>query len=432
MPPPSFHEATATWARIGVLSFGGPAGQIATMHRILVQERKWITEEGFLHALSFCMLLPGPEAMQLATYVGWLLHGVRGGIVAGTLFVLPGLATLLLLSALHATLGTLPGAAGLLFGLKAAVVAVVLEALLRVGRRTLRSAWHVGLAAAAFLAIATLGAPFPLVVASAAVAGVLAHRLGGHRLDSAAAPERPADGGPASRAGSGLATWLVAWLVPLAAVAAVLGPRSAHALLGVFFSKAAVVTFGGAYAVLAYVAQQAVEVHGWLVPGEMLDGLGLAETTPGPLVLVLVFVGFLAGYREPAGLPALLGGTLGGCVAAWATFMPCFLWIFLAAPHVERLRRVAALSAALQAVTAAGVGVILSLATWFATHALFTDVRRASAGPFALDIPVPASLDPVALAIAAAAAVALLRFRVPLLAVLAACAAVGLVVRLVS
>ena len=427
--PPSFGEATRTWARVGLLSFGGPAGQIATMHRILVEEKRWIPEDRFLHALSFCMLLPGPEAMQLATYVGWLLHGVRGALVAGLLFVLPGLATLLALSALYAVFGQVPLAAGALLGLKAAVLAIVVEALLRVGRRALRGPALVAIAAAAFLALALFAVPFPAVVVAAAACGILGHRLLGARFapapvaDPGALPEpRP---GPARQAAV-VAASLAAWFVPLLAVAAIFGRRSAFAELGIFFSQAAVVTFGGAYAVLAYVAQQAVEVHGWLRPGEMVDGLGLAETTPGPLVLVLVFVGFLAGFRDPAGLPALLGGLVGGLVAAWATFAPCFTWILAGAPHVERLRRHPALSSALQGVTAAVTGVMANLALWFALHSLFGATSRVEAGPVRLELPVPASLDPVAIVLAAGACVALLRFRVPLLAVIAACTALGL------
>ena len=430
--PPPFAEATRTWARVGILSFGGPAGQIATMHRILVEEKRWISEERFLHALSFCMLLPGPEAMQLATYVGWLLHGVRGGLVAGVLFVVPGLATVLALSALYATFGHVEGAAGALLGLKAAVLAIVLEALLRVGRRSLRSAALVAMAVLAFLALALFGAPFPLVVAVAAGCGWLGHRVLGPRFGAPAAPVG-GDPDPApsvARQARTIALTLAAWFVPLVLVAAAFGSRSTFAELGLFFSRAAVVTFGGAYAVLAYVAQQAVEVHGWLRPGEMVDGLGLAETTPGPLVLVLVFVGFLAGFRDPLGLPALLGGLAGGLVAAWATFAPCFAWIFAGAPHVERLRRQPALAAALLGVTAAVTGVMANLALWFAIHAIFAASRRIEAGPLRIELPILSSVDPVAVALTIAAGVALLRFKAPMIPVIAACLLIGLLARL--
>ena len=431
-PTPSFGEACRAFARIGVLSFGGPAGQIATMHRILVEEKRWLSETRFMHALSFCMLLPGPEAMQLATYAGWLLHGKRGALVAGALFVVPGLAVMLVISALYATVGDMPAMAALFFGLKAAVLAIVIEALVRVGRRALRSRMLVAFAAAAFVALALFRVPFPIVIAGAALAGILGARAMGERF--AATP--PAGEGDTELPMRPVRPWraqvltafacLAAWFLPLGVLALIAGTNSTFLTLGLFFSGTSVVTFGGAYAVLAFVAQRAVEVHGWLMPGEMLDGLALAETTPGPLVLVLVFVGFLAGHRHAGSLTPLAGGLLGGLVAAWVTFVPCVMWILLGAPHVERLRRNRMATAALQGVTAAVVGVILHLALWFGLHVLFGQLHAVEAGPMRLDVPVPATLDVASLALAVLAAIALLRFKAPLPVVLLASALAGL------
>ncbi len=406
------------------------------MHRILVEEKRWLPESRFLHALSFCMLLPGPEAMQLATYAGWLLHGLRGALVAGALFVLPGLVVMLAISALYATLGGLPPVEALFFGLKAAVLAIVIEALVRVARRALRSGALIAIAAAAFLALAAFGVPFPIVVAGAALAGMAASRALGARFlpDVAQAagdrddlPEREP---PSWRAQAAtVIALLAAWFLPLAALALLVGPGSTFVTLGVFFSGTSVVTFGGAYAVLAFVAQRAVEVHAWLLPGEMLDGLGLAETTPGPLVLVLVFVGFLAGYRHAGELAPLAGGLLGGLLTAWVTFVPCFLWILAGAPHVDRWRRHRAASAALSGVTAAVVGVILHLSVWFGLHVLFGEVRRVASGPVRMDVPVLATVDVQALGLAALATLALVRWKLPMPAVLIGAALLGLALR---
>jgi len=383
--PVSFAEATRTWLRIGLLSFGGPAGQIAVMHRILVDEKRWIGEERFLHALSYCMLLPGPEAQQLATYIGWLLHGTRGGLVAGLLFVLPGFISIMALSIAYVLWQQQPIVEGLFLGLKAAVIALVIEALLRIGKRALTSRAALWVAALAFLAIAVLHAPFPLIVLGAGIAGFLRARFG---LGSFAAP-RARDAAPAApppvieasqltqaqpsvgRAVKLLALWLPLWFAPVLACAWWLGASSTYTQLGVFFSKMAVVTFGGAYAVLTYVAQQAVERFAWVTPAQMLDGLGLAESTPGPLIMVVQFVGFLAAYQVAAGDHPLLSGVLGALLTVWVTFVPCFLWIFLGAPYIEALRGNAALASALAAITAAVVGVIANLALWFATHVLF-------------------------------------------------------------
>lgn len=413
---PTLGEMVRVFGRIGVLSFGGPAGQIALMHRELVEDRNWLEEDRFLHALNFCMLLPGPEAMQLATYSGWLLRGVTGGLLAGLLFVLPGFAVIMALSAVYFHLGELPVVAGILFGLKAAVLAIVVEALLKVSKRALKTPLAWGLAVAAFVAIAFLKLPFPLIVLGAGLVGI-AVSLG---RGSGSGATRLELSGETRLTGPTLRTvlvWGAIWLAPLALLIVLPGVPQAFATMAGFFSTAAVVTFGGAYAVLAYVGQQAVEVHGWLMPGDMLAGLGLAETTPGPLILVLVFVGFLGGARE-AGLDPTLGGLLGGTVALFFTFGPCFLWIFAGAPHIERLRSVKWLSAGLAAITAAVVGVIANLAVWFGLHVLFGTVREAVAGPLSLPVPELATLNPMALVIASTAGVALLRFRLNLFAVL--------------
>ncbi len=380
---PTFNEALAVWARIGVLSFGGPAGQIALMHRVLVDERKWIGEEPFLHALNFCMLLPGPEAMQLATYVGWRLHGTLGGLAAGLLFVLPGALVVLALSIAYALYGQLPFVEAAFVGIKAAVLVIVIEALLKVAKRALRGPAHWLIAGAAFVAIFFFDVPFPLVIAAAALLGyVLA-------ATKAAAPPEPQSKTPPVPIGQTVRTaslWLAIWIVPLAIMALLFGRDHVLTDIAIFFSKLAIVSFGGAYSVLAYMAQQAVETYGWLSAGEMLDGLGLAETTPGPLILVTEFVGFLAGYRF-GGEPKLVFGLLGAAITLWATFAPCFLWIFAGAPYIERLGTNPKLTGALSAVTAAVVGVILNLSLWFALHVFFAKVEAAWHGPLRLWLP---------------------------------------------
>ncbi|MDQ2104022.1 chromate efflux transporter [Azospirillum isscasi] len=440
----SLWEAVRVWARIAALSFGGPAGQIAMMHRVVVDERKWIGEERFLHALNYCMLLPGPEAQQLAVYIGWLMHRTAGGLIAGILFVLPGALSIMALSILYATLGNTGPVQGLFFGLKAAVLAVVLEAVVRVGRRTLKNGVLAALSAAAFVAIFAFGIPFPLIVLTAALIGLAGAWLGfsafrtapggsgasAHRdsLLGDAMPDhaRPSPGW-SLRVG---AVCLALWLGPVLALLVTLGPDNAFSGIAVFFSKMAVVTFGGAYAVLAYVAQQAVETYGWLQPGEMLDGLGMAETTPGPLIMVVQFVGFLGAFRDPGALPPLLAGVLGGLLTTWVTFVPCFLWIFLGAPYVEALRGNRMLGAALSAITAAVVGVILNLALWFALHTLFAQVQPVGFAGMALDLPVPASVNLPALALTAAAVLAVFRFKAGMLPTLGACALAGVALRL--
>ena len=431
---PSFGETTSTFARIGLLSFGGPAGQIALMHKVLVDEKRWLDEARFLHALNYCMLLPGPEAMQLATYCGWLLHGVRGGLMAGLLFVLPGAVLLTALSAAYLFVGDVPLVQGLLFGLKAAVLAVVLEALVKVSKRALKDGVAVAIAIAAFVGLAVFKLPFPLIILAAALFGAARHVLrpesgkaAGKPEQAALAIEMPEWTKPGwRRFVSTLVVWLAIWLIPLAGLHLLLGGGNVFTVEAVFFSKMAMVTFGGAYAVLAYVAQQAVEVHGWLRPDEMLTGLGLAETTPGPLILVLVFVGFLGGARL-SGLDALTGGLLGAAVTLWFTFVPCFLWIFVGAPYVETVRNVRWLASALAAVTAAVVGIIANLAVWFALHVLFSRMGSWTLGPATLPAPDFASFDLAAAMIALAAGVALIRYHVNLVAVLAAAAIAGMV-----
>jgi chromate transporter len=439
----AFGEAVRVRIKIACLSFGGPAGQIALMHRVLVDEKRWIGEERFLHALNYCMLLPGPEAQQLATYIRWLLHRTKGGLVAGGLFVLPGLLAIMALSWVYVAFGNVGIVAGLFFGLKAAVLAIVLEAVNRIGRQALRNRTMVAIAAAAFAAIFLFDVPFPAIILAAGLVGYVGARSGstaftgggghgpskGARLadaDSALGEGVPDHARPNLRWALRVsAVFLALWLVPVAVLILALGAGNVFADVAVFFSKMAVVTFGGAYAVLAYVAQQAVEHYGWLEPGEMLNGLGLAETTPGPLIMVTQFVGFLAAFREPGTISPYVAGTLGGLLTTWVTFLPCFLWIFLGAPFIERLRGNRALSGALSTITAAVVGVILNLAVWFGLHVLFRQVAEVSIGPLSLDVPRLASLAPIALALFVAAAIALFRFRLSVVPTLLGAAAAG-------
>ena len=443
---PSFGEATRAFGRIACLSFGGPAGQIAVMHRILVEEKRWIGEERFLHALNFCMLLPGPEAQQLATYCGWLLHRTLGGLVAGLLFVLPGFLAMMALSIVYAAYDEVGIVEALFFGLKAAVLAIVLQAVVRIGGRALKNRWMIGLAALAFLAIFVFGVPFPLIVAGAGLIGLAGQRMG-HPAFASFGRGESAVGDPASDGIAGTepgrqrpesrssrrksrrsafitaALCLALWLLPTGALLLLLGSNDVFSQIAVFFSQMAVVTFGGAYAVLSYVAQEAVATYGWLRPGEMLDGLGLAETTPGPLIMVTQFVGFLAAFREPGTLDPFVAGILGACLTTWVTFAPCFLWIFAGAPFIERLRQNRALSAALAAITAAVVGVIVNLAVWFALHVLFASVRTLAVFGLSLEVPVLSSLDPAALALVLLALAAIFVARLGMLATLGLCSA---------
>ena len=441
---PSFPEAAWTWARIAALSFGGPAGQIAVMHRILVEEKRWIGEARFLHALNYCMLLPGPEAQQLAIYIGWLLHRTKGGLVAGTLFVLPGFLAIMALSLVYAAFGAVAIMQALFLGLKAAVLAIVLEAVLRIGRRALKNRVMIAIAAGAFIAIFAFGVPFPLIIMGAGLigylggrAGLAAFRVGGGHgpgrgaivadADTVLGEELPPHARP-SPAWSLRITGvcLLLWLAPVLALLLTLGPGDVLSQIAVFFSKMAVVTFGGAYAVLAYVAQAAVDTYGWLRPGEMLDGLGMAETTPGPLIMVVQFVGFMGAFRSPGSLPPLLAGALGGVLTTWVTFVPCFLWIFAGAPFVETLRGNRALAAALAAITAAVVGVVLNLAVWFALHTLFAELTPLSTFGLTVSLPVPGSLDLPALVLTVAALFAVFRLRLGMITVLAGSAIAGM------
>jgi chromate transporter len=434
-----FRTALRTWMLIGLASYGGPAAQISLMHRVLVEDKRWIEESRFTHALNFCMLLPGPEAMQLATYIGWLLHGYRGGIAAGLLFVLPGFVAILTLSLVYTAFGDVALVEGLFFGLKAAVLAVVLEALARIGSRTLKNPVMVAIAALAFIGIFFLTLPFPMIVAAALLLGYLGGRfrpatfavVRGRTEQERKDLLQPSSSPPLLRTVRVAGVWLAIWFVPVAALLWFTGIDSVYARESLFFSKASTVTFGGAYAVLAYIAQQAVEVYGWLQPGEMLDGLGMAETTPGPLIQVVQFVGYMGAYRDAGTLAPWLAGVFGSVVVTWVTFVPCFLWIFLGAPYMERIRGNVKLQAALSAVTAAVLGVILNLALWFGLHALFGDVTVHTLGPLRLLVPAFSSLDVAALAIAAAAAFALLRLHLPVIPVILAGAGAGIVYRLV-
>ncbi|SNS20777.1 chromate transporter [Geodermatophilus saharensis] len=431
---PPFRTAVRAWFLVSLQTFGGPAGQIAVMQRELVDERRWIGQRRFLHAMNYCMLLPGPEAQQLATYVGWLLHGTRGGLVAGGLFVLPGVLALLALSVVYVAFGDTTAVAALFAGLAPAVVAIVVQAVQRVGRRALTSPPLVAIAVAAFLALALFAVPFPLVVLAAGLVGWV---LGRRR--PAAVAEPPADDGLApviaddalhSERPSGrrtltvLAAGLLAWAVPLGAVVLLNGPGSTLSEQGLFFSGAAVVTFGGAYAVLAYVAQAAVGTYGWLAPGEMVRGLALAETTPGPLIMVVQFVAFVGAFRAPGGLDPWAAAVLASLLVTWVTFVPSFLFVLLGAPYIERLRGNRSLSAALTGITAAVVGVIASLGLYFAVHTLFSETVRL--GPLALELPDPSAVRPVAWAVAAVAAVLLFRLRWSVLRTLGVCAVLGL------
>ena len=438
---PTFPEAAWTWARIASLSFGGPAGQIAVMHRILVEEKRWIGEARFLHALNYCMLLPGPEAQQLAIYIGWLLHRTKGGLVAGILFVLPGFLAIMALSLVYAAFGIVQA---LFFGLKAAVLAIVLEAVLRIGRRALKNRVMIAIAAGAFIAIFAFGVPFPLIILVAGLIGYLGGRAGlaaflvggghgpGHGAivadaDTVLGEKLPPHARP-SPAWSLRITGvcLLLWLGPVLVLLLTLGPGDVFGQIAMFFSQMAVVTFGGAYAVLAYVAQAAVETYGWLRPGEMLDGLGMAETTPGPLIMVVQFVGFMGAFRSPGSLPPLLAGALGGVLTTWVTFVPCFMWIFAGAPFVETLRGNRALAAALAAITAAVVGVVLNLAVWFALHTLFAELTPLRAFGLTMSLPVPGSLDLPALFLTLAALFGVFRLRLGMIPVLAGSAIAGM------
>jgi len=434
-----FRSAARAWFLVSLQTFGGPAGQIAVMQRMLVDERRWIGQKRFLHALNYCMLLPGPEAQQLAIYVGWLLNGARGGLVAGTLFVIPGVLALLALSAIYVAFGETTAVVALFAGLGPAVLAIVAQAVIRVGRRALAHPALIAIAVAAFLALAVFSVPFPVVVAAAAGIGWALGRFAPHIMrrtggqdapdgpeplipDDALHTERPSP----RRAVRILTVGLLVWAAPLVAVAALAGTSSVFTEQGLFFSGTALVTFGGAYAVLAYVAQRAVEVYGWLAPGEMVRGLALAETTPGPLIMVVQFVAFLGAYRDPGPLDPWVAALIGALLTTWVTFVPCFLFIFLGAPYIERLRSNRALSAALTGITAAVVGVIANLALYFTLHTLFAKTRAATWGPVQLELPDVTTLRPLAVGITIAAILMIFRLRWSMLRTLGACALLGL------
>ena len=442
-PWPSFREAAVVWLRVAMLSFGGPAGQIAVMHRIVVEEKRWLGEARFLHALNFCMLLPGPEAQQLTIYLGWLMHQWRGGLVAGVLFVLPGMLAVMVLTCIYALYGEVDVVAAMFFGLKAAVLAIVLQAVVRIGKKALRNSVMATLAGLSFVGIFFFDTPFPVIIIAAALIGALSGRYGVQSFlgSGATATDGEGMGGgnsilgeevpdharpEASRVLGISVVLLLLWATPVIGLVLFLGPGNVFVDISVFFSKMAVVTFGGAYAVLAYVAQAAVETYGWLEPGEMLDGLGLAETTPGPLIMVTQFVGFLGAFRDAGGLTPLVAGVLGGLLTTWVTFVPCFLWIFMGAPYVEQLRQSQVLSAAFVAITAAVVGVILNLAVWFALHVMFKDVGTFEAFGLRVAVPDLITLDPIAVALVVAALLAVFIFRVGMIALLGATAIAGL------
>ena len=402
-PEITLSDLTHAFARIGVLSFGGPAAQIAMMHRDLVDERKWVSEQDYLSALSFCMLLPGPEAMQLATWIGWRTHGTVGGLIAGLLFVLPGAVIVLALSMIYAAYGQVPLIAALFTGVQAAVVAVVIEALLRVSKRALKSQAYWVVAALAFLALFLFGLPFPLVILAAGLYGYLTTTTAAQPLNTAQ---------PWGETLRAVVIWGAVWLVPLAMV--VTFHPGIFADIAVYFSKLAMVTFGGAYAVLAWMSQSVVAEQHWLTVPQMMDGLGLAETTPGPLILVTEFVAYLAAWKQYG----MAGGVFGAVIALWMTFAPCFLWIFAGAPWIARLTAAPKLGGALKSITAAVVGVIANLSLWFAAHVFFRTVTRIDASPFHLIVPDLISFNWISGLIAIAAAYALLRLHLPLIPVL--------------
>ena len=439
----SFRDAFWVWVKVAIYSFGGPAGQIAVMHKLLVEQKRWISENRFLHAMNYTMLLPGPEAQQLTIYIGWLLHKAKGGLVAGILFVIPGFVSILALSILYAVYGQVPLVVALFFGLKAAVLAVVVEAVLRIGSRAIKNAVMISVSAIAFIAIFFFQVPFPIIIVAAGVLGYFGSKVapetfivikekdvdveanGGEPVISSGFQQHTQPS--KTRALKVAATWLTIWFAPLLIIIPLFGLNSVYFNEAIFFSKTAVVTFGGAYAVLAYIAQQAVETYGWLAPGEMLDGLGMAETTPGPLIQVVQFVGFMGAFRNPGPFDPVVAGVIGSLVTTWFTFAPCFLWIFLGAPYIEYFRGNDSLTGALSTITAAVVGVIFNLAVWFALHVLFGTLNEQYAYGMRLLIPEFATLNVAALLISVAAFVALLRFEWGMLRTLGSATLVGMV-----
>jgi chromate transporter len=442
----TFPEAVKVYLRVALNSFGGPAGQIAVMHKIFVEEKKWISENRFLHALNYCMLLPGPEAQQLATYIGWLLHGTRGGLASGLLFILPGFTALLVLSILYALFQQTTFLEALLFGIKAAVLALVLEAVQRISKRALKNRTMYLIASLAFIAIFFFAVPFPLIVIGAGLIGFIGGRIAPETFyvmkgqadkdvsdegfvitDTVASQVRPS----VSKTLQSTLAWLFIWLSPLVLLYFAVGGQHVFVKLAQFFSQAALVTFGGAYAVLAYVAQQAVDVFGWLQPEEMLVGLSMAETTPGPLIMVNQFVGFMGAYRFAGELNPVFSGVIGSIVTVWATFAPCFLFIFVGAPFIETLRQNKTLSTTLSAITAAVVGVILNLSIWFALHVIFEVVNDVQVGVLHLSIPEWSTLNVPALALSVLAFILIFRLHRGMFQTLGICAALGLIYRLI-
>jgi chromate transporter len=417
---PSFEQARSVWWRIGLLSFGGPAGQIALIHREVVEERQWIEEREFLHALNFCMLLPGPEAMQLATYIGWKLHGLKGGLIAGLLFVLPGAAVILALSLFYTLFGNAPFVANIFWGIKAAVVIIVFEAMLRISRKALKKASDWMIAAAAFIALFGFAIPFPVVIAGAALIGFVTSNLKVELKNPDLVFPSLAD------TIKTVCIWLVVWLVPLFMINLIFGAGHVYSGLARFFSQLAVVTFGGAYAVLSYMGQDVVETHHWLTASAMMDGLGLAETTPGPLILVGQFVGFLAAANAQGSLWA---GVIGSAIFLWMTFVPCFLWIFAGAPYVQHLRYMPRVSGALSCITAAVAGVILNLSLWFGLHVLFGNVQRLN-GLIPIWWPEFSKFDFGSFVLSIIAGIALLNFKIGIPKTLALCAVIGVIWKL--
>lgn len=425
----SLRQAARVWAKVGLMSFGGPAGQIAVMHRELVETRRWISDARFLHALNYCMLLPGPEATQLAIYIGWMLNRTAGGLIAGILFVLPGFVTILALSIVYVLYGQVPWIVAVFFGLKAAVLAVVIEAVLRIGRKAIRNRMMLAIAVLAFVAIFFFRVPFPFIVLGAGLIGLLGRWWTPHSFPapSSAAADASSDymidrllgrgqlrhtRPSTARALRVLVGWLAIWWLPVLAIIGIFGAQSVLAREGIFFSQAAMVTFGGAYAVLAYIAQRAVGVFHWISAGQMLDGLALAETTPGPLIMVVQFVAFLGAYFHQTGSSPMTAGVIGSILTTWVTFAPCFLWIFLGAPYIEALRSNRALHAALSGVTAAVVGVVLNLSVWFALHTLFGNTQPMRYGWVAFDWPQWQTIHLAAAVLVVAALLAMLRFRI--------------------
>jgi chromate transporter len=436
-------EATWAWFLISLQTFGGPAGQIAVMQRTLVDEKRWIGQKRFLHALNYCMLLPGPEAQQLAIYTGWLLNGTVGGLIAGVLFVLPGMIAMLGLAAIYVAFGATTIVLAIFAGIAPAVLAVVVQAVTRVSKRALTRPAHVVIAVCAFLALALFAVPFPIVIAVAGFAGWVIGRRGdepGTTKPEEAETNPPliaddalhADAPSLRRAIIVLGVGMIAWAIPMVAVVLFTGRHSVFTEQGLFFSGTALVTFGGAYAVLAFVAQKAVETYGWLTPGEMVRGLGLAETTPGPLIMVVQFVAFLGAYRNPGDLDPWVAAAIGALLTTWVTFVPCFVFIFLGAPYVERLRNNTHLTSALNGITAAVVGVIANLAFYFAVHTLFAGAALRHWGPIHLLVPEVGTIRPVVAVIAVLAGGMIYRLHWSVLRTLGVCALLGLTAGLVG